>query len=144
MIYTSYFSRVKGLYGTNPNLAFVSIAGNTPDWFDKSLIEILKYPKLAPKYEWWKIWHEKFKDNLESDDSIAWYTRKYYETVLNHLNPIFVQRELLDISRKRDVVLLCYEEPNKFCHRKLVASWFNSCEIKCMEILYNIHMEENK
>lgn len=134
MLYTSYFSKVKALYGTNPNLVFVSIAGKTPNWFDNSLIQMLKYPKLAPHYTWWKIWHDKFANNLESDESIKWYTQKYYETVLVKLNPVFVQRELLELSDRKDVVLLCYETPQKFCHRKIVKDWFNSVEIECEEI----------
>jgi hypothetical protein len=134
MIYTSYFSKVKALYGQNPNLVFISIAGKTPNWFDNSLIDVLRYSKLAPKYEWWRVWHEKFKDNLESDESMNWYIKKYYETVLNQLNPIFVQRDLLDLSNRKDVVLLCYETPEKFCHRQIVMNWFNSAEINCKEI----------
>lgn len=134
MIYTSYFSKVKALYDQNPNLVFVSIAGKTPNWFDNSLIDILRYSKLAPKYEWWRVWHEKFKDNLESGESMNWYIKKYYETVLNQLNPIFVQRDLLDLSNRKDVVLLCYEKPEKFCHRQIVMNWFNSAEINCKEI----------
>ena len=134
MIYTSYFSKVKALYGQNPNLVFISIAGKTPNWFDNSLIDVLRYSKLAPKYEWWRVWHEKFKDNLESDESMNWYIKKYYETVLNQLNPIFVQKDLLDLSNRKDVVLLCYETPEKFCHRQIVMNWFNSAEINCKEI----------
>lgn len=134
MIYTSYFSKVKALYGQNPNLVFISIAGKTPNWFDNSLIDVLRYSKLAPKYEWWRVWHEKFKDNLESDESMNWYIKKYYETILNQLNPIFVQRDLLDLSNRKDVVLLCYETPEKFCHRQIVMNWFNSAEINCKEI----------
>ena len=134
MIYTSYFSKVKALYGQNPNLVFVSIAGKTPNWFDNSLLEIFKYPKLAPNYEWWNTWKDKFGVDLESDESISWYTKKYYENVLNKLNPIFVKQELLELSDRKDVVLLCYETPEKFCHRKLVKEWFNSVEIDCKEI----------
>ena len=115
-------------------MVFVSIAGKTPNWFDNSLVEVLKYSKLAPHYEWWSVWHEKFENDLESDESIKWYTQKYYETILDKLNPVFVQRELLELSDRKDVVLLCYEIPQNFCHRKLVKDWFNSAEIDCKEI----------
>jgi uncharacterized protein (DUF488 family) len=134
MIYTSYFSKVKALCGINPHLTFISIAGKTPMWFDNSLINVLKYPKLAPKYEWWNVWHKKFNECLESDESQRWYTAKYYETVLDCLNPIVVRKELLDLSNRKDVVLLCYETPERFCHRKLVREWFNSVKIECKEI----------
>ena len=36
--------------------------------------------KLAPKYTWWKEWHDGELSNEQ-------YTEKYYETVLNQLEP---------------------------------------------------------
>ena len=38
-----------------------------------------EYKKLAPKYNWWKEWHNNQLSN-------EWYIKKYYETVLNKLN----------------------------------------------------------
>lgn len=134
MIYTSYFSKVKALAGQNLNLVFVSIAGIIPNWFDNSLIEIHKFKKLMPKYEWWSEWRNKFQDNLESYESISWYTNKYYETVLNKLNAKEVYDELLMLSDHKDIVLLCYETPEKFCHRQIVSKWFNDNQINCKEI----------
>lgn len=134
MIYTSYFSKVKALAGQNPNLVFVSIAGIIPNWFDNSLIEIIKFEKLIPKCDWMYEWCEKFLTDLRSDESQLWYTTKYYETVLNKLDVFSIHRELLDLSDHKDVVLLCYETPDKFCHRQIVSDWFNNHGIQCEEI----------
>lgn len=134
MIYTSYFSKVKALAGQNLNLVFVSIAGIIPNWFDNSLIEIHKFKKLMPKYKWWSEWREMFSSNLDSYESKSWYSNKYHETILDKLNAREVYNELLDLSDHKDVVLLCYETPEKFCHRQLVSQWFNNDNIKCVEI----------
>ena len=134
MIYTSYFSNVKHIAGKNPALEFVSIAGKTPEWLEDGLIKIHKFKDLMPKYEWWKVWHEKFKDDYESDESKKWYEAKYIETVLSKLNPNDVQFRLYELSNRKNVVLLCYETPEKFCHRHLVAKWLNMYNILCCEI----------
>lgn len=134
MIYTSYFSKVKALAGQNPNLVFVSIAGIIPNWFDNSLVEIIKFEKLIPKCDWMYEWCEKFLTDLRSDESQLWYTNKYYETVLNKLNAKEVYDELLMLSDHKDIVLLCYETPEKFCHRQIVSKWFNDNQINCKEI----------
>lgn len=134
MIYTSYFYKVKSLIGLNSNLVFVSVAGKTPQWLEDSCIKIYKYPKLASKYCWWKVWKDKFKDNLESVESKEWYKKYYYETVLDKLNVNDVYLELMDISKRKDIVLLCYEEPHKFCHRHLIKEWLCFNGISCKEI----------
>lgn len=131
MIYTSYFNNYHRLQIANPNLVFISIAGKTDNSFNSN--EMLKYIKLAPKYNWWNDWHMIFHENLDSYESQKWYIEKYYETVLNKLNPYEVQRELLEMSGRRNVVLMCYETPDKFCHRHIVSEWFRQNGIECGE-----------
>lgn len=115
LIYTSYYSRTNLLYDLvyklnkkdAENLNIISIAGKTPEWFTGK-----EYKKLAPKYEWWIQWkNEKL--------SKEWYKEKYYETVLNKLNPREVYDELGE-----DAILVCWEKEG-FCHRHLVAEWLN-------------------
>lgn len=107
MIYTGYYAKVEN-YKQN-NLTPVGISGWTPDWYKGAT-----YKKLAPKYSWWKEWHDK---NL----SEAWYTEKYYQTVLNALDPKQVIKEIQVFGQ--NVVLLCFESPEKFCHRHIAAQW---------------------
>ena len=131
MIYTTYFGKCAALKKIRPNAALVSIAGWTPDWFTKS--GGLQYKKLAPKYTWWKEWHDTFEHDLESEESKTWYTEKYNSTVLSALDPHLVKCDLYNLANKRDVFILCYETPEKFCHRHLVADWLKSAGIKTAE-----------
>ena len=97
---TSYFAKYKGENA-------VSIAGKAPDWFKGR-----QYKKLAPKYDWWKKW----RDESLSEE---WYKEQYYKTILDKLDARQVYEELGE-----DAVLLCWEKSGKFCHRHLIADWF--------------------
>lgn len=43
--------------------------------------------------------------------------------MLNKLDINDVYRDLQKLSNGKDIVLLCYETPEKFCHRHLVSKW---------------------
>jgi len=45
------------------------------------------------------------------------YEKQYRENVLAHLDPHFIYK----IFERN--VLLCWEEPMEFCHRRIVAAW---------------------
>ena len=107
MIYTGYWAKLDE-YKAN-NLIPVGISGWSPDGYTG-----LRYPALAPKYSWWKRWHD---EHL----SEQWYVEQYYSTVLNTLNPNTVATQLQSMGE--NVVLLCFETPEKFCHRHIVAKW---------------------
>jgi hypothetical protein len=47
------------------------------------------------------------------------YTQRYRAEVLSKLDPARVYSDLGE-----DAVLLCWERPGAFCHRRLVAEWF--------------------
>ena len=94
MIQTSYYQKS----GSLPNA--VGISQGVPKWYTGAL-----YKKLAPPWEIVKIENE------------ATFRRLYYEMVLSHLNPVHVADEL------EGKVLLCWELPGQFCHRRLVAEW---------------------
>lgn len=88
------------------------------------------YPKLAPKKGFWKIWHDNI-GKISEEENTKYYIEQYYKEVLSRLDPMETYEEL-----KYDV-LLCYEEPGEFCHRHIVAEWFNLLldvkvpEVKC-------------
>ena len=70
------------------------------------------------------------KSILDTLPDTETYTRRYSLEVLSRLNPqkIYAE-EIAHIARlrgKTKAVLLCYEAPDKFCHRHLVADWFAS------------------
>jgi hypothetical protein len=65
---------------------------------------------------------ELLNDRKKNDLSDEEYTRIFNE----HLSQ-FDPREMYDAIVEEygdDVTLLCYEKPGDFCHRRLVAEWF--------------------
>ena len=118
-LHTSYFARVKQLKEMGyDNL--VCVAGYAPKFFyDTPNARFM--PDLAPKRCWWREWQDKFKDNPNSPESIAWYKDKYLDTVLSKLNPYNVLEELGD-----NAIMLCYEKVGDFCHRHLIADWLST------------------
>ena len=103
MIYTSNFATCMNTEGA------VSIAGAAPQGFRGR-----QYRKLAPKLEFFK----KYKEDGDTEH----YVKCYQAQVLDTLNAQRVWQELNDPLG--DVFLLCYEKPGEFCHRRLVAQWF--------------------
>ena len=103
MIYTSYFSN----YRNFPNGSrLVSIARETPKNFNGEV-----FSKLAPDKNLLKSYKEgKFNSEM--------YT-KIFNKYLSSLNKESV-RSFLDSNC---TILLCYEKPDDFCHRHLVAEW---------------------
>jgi hypothetical protein len=94
MIQTSYFGKAKGMENA------VAISQGTPKWFKGE-----KYPKLAPS---WNLVHE-------TDETK--YRSRYQNEVLAKLNPVHVADDL------EGKILLCWEKPGEFCHRRLAAEW---------------------
>lgn len=107
MIYTSYFANLRKL---PPNIVPISICGKAPDWYTG-----LQYKKLAPKKDFFLKW----KENHDND----YYIKCFQEQVLSTLDITDVINCLYAMSEGRHVALICYEKPNDFCHRHLVADW---------------------
>lgn len=42
------------------------------------------------------------------------------------LTPAGVYALLSEVADKRDIVLCCYEKPNEFCHRHILAEWLGN------------------
>ncbi len=107
-IYTTYFAMVKKLPA---NIVPISIAIKPPnESFAKNA-----YRELFPTWNILKA----YKDDGDEEK----YTRDYKRTVLNHLLPEQVYKDLKQISNGNDVALVCYEKPENFCHRHIVADW---------------------
>ena len=117
MIFTSYFAKLRIL---PDDIIPISICGKAPRWYKG-----LQYKKLAPKYDFFMKW----KENHDND----YYIKCFNEQVLSELNPHQVLDELYNLSKDKDIALICYEKPSDFCHRHLVAEWFNANGIECKE-----------
>lgn len=122
MIYTSYFAQLRNL---PENIIPVSICGKAPNWYHGH-----QYKKLAPKYDFFMEWQK----NHDND----YYIKCFNEQVLGNLNAVDV---ILDLSKmiysfnigESDICLVCYEKPDYFCHRHLVAQWLRDNGFSCAE-----------
>lgn len=111
-IATGYFARAKAY--AERGYALVSIARVAP-WFLAKELRVYSCDCLAPTDEILDL-----KDNPDE------YTPKYCHEILGHLKPTEVFHYLWMIAHQEDtdkIILLCYESPEKFCHRHLVAKW---------------------
>ena len=59
--------------------------------------------------------------------------KHFNEEVLNQLNVNNVIKDLKSLVNNNSIVLICYEKPDDFCHRHLVANWFNENGVNCKE-----------
>ena len=94
-LYTTYFANLKNLPST---VTPVSICGRAPEGYSG-----LQYKKLAPKWEFFKVWKETH-DN-------EYYIENFNEQVLNKLDFIEVVEELTDLTGSNAIALVCYEKP---------------------------------
>lgn len=125
-IYTTYFANLKKI---PEDVIPISISLKPPKGYKG-----LAYSKLFPTEEIIRI-HKK-----DGDD--ARYIREYTNQVLNKLNPYDVLRDLNDMAIEATgdktgglkIALVCYEKPEDFCHRKLVARWFKAINIPVKEL----------
>ncbi len=99
---TSSFS----ISGKDPN--GVSIARIPPRWMP---FKGPKYMPLAPSRKLLQAWQ--YREIGEAE-----YTERFYQENLSRLSP---EKVLEDLGS--DAILLCYEPPGKFCHRRIVARW---------------------
>ena len=84
----------------------MSIAVSSPHGFPGKY-----YDRLAPN--WWFL--KKYKQDGDED----FYVEQYHREILSKLDARQVYDELGE-----DAVLLCWERAGAFCHRRLVAEWF--------------------
>ena len=101
---TSYFNNVKN------NTQVVSIAVSQP----KYLSNVNVFSLLAPRY---KLLSDFRKELISQDDYVCEYN--YY---LSKLDPQIVWDSLHEFSS--DPIICCHCSVKYFCHRHLVAEWF--------------------
>ncbi|MFQ5731914.1 MAG: hypothetical protein ACE5KM_08160 [Planctomycetaceae bacterium] len=98
-MHTSYFGNVKNLPG---ELAPVSIARGAPRGFQGK-----SFKALAPTWAMLKLPREEYDEQ--------------FDAILAELDAQEVYDELGD-----DAVLLCWEPPGIWCHRRRVAEWLET------------------
>lgn len=121
MIYTSYFANLKKIQNTEhkeyKRLFPISIALYQPKGLTLNSIYL-----LAPRRDMLKMTEENY--------------RIEYQKILDSLKVEKVS-EIIG----GNAVLLCWERPEKFCHRHLLAEWLNKNGYNCEEL--NLEEEPN-
>lgn len=107
-IYTSYFGKKKEL--EKNGITIVNIALYPPRWFRCSSIK-----EVAPSYSILK--------NTKDDEE---YTQRYKAEILSKVSPEQLLNTIASLSNGHDIALCCYEKPNEFCHRHLIADFLNA------------------
>ena len=113
MIYTSYFAEMRKMTPEQKERC-MSIARFTPKG-----VTIPINTMLAPGWEILKA----YKEDGDTEKFTAAY-RKYLAGLNVHKIGANIQ----------DRILLCYEKPETFCHRHILAEWLNDHGYKCEEL----------
>jgi hypothetical protein len=106
MIYTSYYGNVKKL--REAGVLPISIS-RYPAKFANVTVEL---KMLAPTSDMLRMEEEPYIVKFKS--------------ILGRLDPDKILKQINLLANGRDCALLCYERPDEFCHRHLVAEWLNS------------------
>ena len=126
MIYTSYFAKYTSKCG-DLNKA-IAITRYKPKWWQGDWM-----PSLAPSPELLNWWKSLSKEQQQATGYIVEYTYRFINETLKPLEPN-ISKIASNLEGK---VLLCYENLDKdFCHREVVASWFETHGFKCEELEY--------
>jgi hypothetical protein len=111
---TSYF----GKYSKLDSRCCISISQGQPKWIES----IKTFKKLAPTWAMVKMEDEK--------DYVSAFNKH-----LSKLDPNAVYEELQSlVPQGEEAIIMCFEKPSDFCHRHIVAKWFeNNLGIKIKE-----------
>ena len=116
-LYTSYFANAKAL--EKANIMVIGIALYPPRWYSGPSIR-----EVAPTYSILKMTH--------SDEE---YTRRYKAEILAPMNITAFIDKVRQITCGRDAALCCYEKPEEFCHRQLLAEHLRAHGIEIEEFV---------
>lgn len=86
-------------------------------------------PELAPKWNFWKVWHDNI-GKIDEEENLKYYISEYYKQVLSKVN---IEELLKD---EINPILLCYEKGNQFCHRHILAEY--------IEMKYGVYVKDIK
>ena len=97
-------------------------------------------PDLAPKRKFWNVWHSNI-GKIPEEENTRYYIEEYYNEILSKVN-------IEDLLRdEKEPILLCYEQPHKFCHRHILAEYINivyGIEVKEIAIDQNLKITEKQ
>lgn len=119
MIYTSYFARTNKL----TDVYRVSVCYSTPTW---AVVED-KLPIFAPTWE--------ILDRYKKTGDIVEYKQSYFELLDSRKREVKAAlHKLQELGRDKTVLLCCWENADKFCHRHLIPEYLGTTWDEYMEI----------
>lgn len=108
--FTSYYARSRAFDPSR--FLLVSISRGVPaGWFGYHVWEFAPSSSILYQY----------RDNLDD----ATYMLRYKNEVLNNRDILSILRRIQIVANGRDIVFMCFEGPDKFCHRHLLAAYLN-------------------
>ena len=118
-IYTSYFANIKTL--EENNIYPVGICNKVPQFFKNPNLESVA-PSNSILYE--------YKNSAQTDADRDRYKERYINEILcaYRFHPEYLTERLEYFSSQeddKDIALVCYERPEDFCHRHILAEWLN-------------------
>lgn len=118
-IYTSYFANIQNLEAAG--IYPLGICNKTPQFFQNPNLESVA-PSDSILYE--------YKNSQKTDADRERYEERYVREILCafRFRPELLIERIAFISEKNggaDVALCCYERPEDFCHRHILAKWLN-------------------
>lgn len=104
---TSNFANIANLVKAKETYASISLY--PPSWYvGHDLKSLAPTPELFHAHS--RLTQEQYKD-------------RYINDVLSKLDPVKTYENICNRFGE-NLVLLCFEKPGEFCHRRLVAAWF--------------------
>lgn len=97
-------------------------------------------PQLAPKRDFWNIWHNNI-GKISDEENTRYYIQEYYKQVLSKVD---VEALLKD---EKDPILLCFEKGQQFCHRHILAEYIEmsyGVKVRDIKIDEKLNIVENK
>ena len=108
MIYTSYFARANKL----TDVYRISVCYSTPSW---ATVED-RLPVFAPTWE--------ILDRYKKTGNIVEYEQSYFKLLDSRKDQVrLALQQLQELSKNKTVLLCCWENVNKFCHRRLLSKY---------------------
>ncbi len=110
-IMTSYYSRLRAIK-SDPLRVPVAISVGVPVWYDDA---DARMRELAPTWSMLSLSRSDYE--------------RQFQSILSKLDPDDILRRL-----PKGAVMLCWEYPGRFCHRRIVAEWLEQrCGIEVPE-----------
>jgi len=110
MLKETYFAVLDKTRSENPNAYFIAVSRKIPS---KKCGCDSVYTSLAPSL---KLLRDYKNGNINS----LGYTELYKLEIKANASAMRYMRKIKNISKERDVFLVCWEGPGKFCHRHIL------------------------